>query len=956
MYDELIVLIPSHSLEDFPTELSEQPASSLLNAFAALMHPRLLATAGTLPRWTRADDVEDVHPRQLVIVPTACDEWIPGGWVERARDNGTTVISRMTDRDDMIAAALESLAADGEPPSPLDPDLVADFLALGTSYLLTELLTRHMRNFSHLDEIHMEREAVAGAKAALAGDRQAAEAHLRNCFEQLLECRERFYPVDCYLIDLCLVTSQYAGDELRALLQETVPVNAMISASELETIAADHPDIAAAIRTACQEGRLELVGGDWRETCSPLLSLDSVIWQMHRGHDVFQKTVNRTPTTWGRRRYGVTPQIPQILSRFGYKGGLHFVMDDGMYPDEEHSLLRWSGCDGSVIDGISRIPLAADSAASFLRFPVRMSESMDFDHTAGLVLARWPQVRTPWLGDLRRAARYAPALGKFVTLSDFFEQSDGHGRLSEFSPGDYLTPFLIQAVARQESDPISRYTRYWELKHHLDAASWTQGLVHLLTRGRIDADPIGPLEELLEADDPVPDSEALQQLDARLAALQDESSTELARLLTGTSADTSDGRLFVNTLSFPRRAVVEWPEDTPLPEPGGPILSVQDEETNPRLVVEVPGGGFLFLACPEQPSPPKPPKMPLAEDWLARNEYFEVRISDVTGGLAAIQTYRRSPNRISQQLAFRFPRERTIVEGEGEERTEYRSYYSEMRVQEMRVLSEGPALGEIETTGQIVDQVNDSVLADYRQTVRVWRGRPIVELEIDLDVHRMPEGDPWTNYIGQRFAWKHSSAVLTRSMQQGAQPIGGERIEAPHYIELADDEFRTTILPMGVPFHRTTGPRMLDTLLITAGETRRHFRTQIAVDVEFPMQAATDAMTPLLNIPTAAGALTSGQTGWLFHVSAANVQLTRILPVQQTSDAEEAHAPGFAVRLLETEGRHCTARLRCFRTPQTARQRNFQGETVNTLRIQDDTVLVEIAPYEVCDVEMTFEA
>lgn len=109
MYDELIVLIPSHSLEDFPTELSEQPASSLLNAFAALMHPRLLATAGTLPRWTRADDVEDVHPRQLVIVPTACDEWIPGGWVERARDNGTTVISRMTDRDDMIAAALEPL-------------------------------------------------------------------------------------------------------------------------------------------------------------------------------------------------------------------------------------------------------------------------------------------------------------------------------------------------------------------------------------------------------------------------------------------------------------------------------------------------------------------------------------------------------------------------------------------------------------------------------------------------------------------------------------------------------------------------------------------------------------------------------------------------------------------------------------------------------------------------------
>ncbi len=41
-FTEVVILIPSHSLEDFPSELSEKPASSLLNVFAVAWHPALL--------------------------------------------------------------------------------------------------------------------------------------------------------------------------------------------------------------------------------------------------------------------------------------------------------------------------------------------------------------------------------------------------------------------------------------------------------------------------------------------------------------------------------------------------------------------------------------------------------------------------------------------------------------------------------------------------------------------------------------------------------------------------------------------------------------------------------------------------------------------------------------------------------------------------------------------------
>ena len=65
-----------------------------------------------------------------------------------------------------------------------------------------------------------------------------------------------------------------------------------------------------------------------------------------------------------------------------------------------------------------------------------MAESMDHDQVAGLILARWPDVSAPWFHDLRRSQKYAPCLGRFVTLDHFFEQTELPGQLtlqSEFT-------------------------------------------------------------------------------------------------------------------------------------------------------------------------------------------------------------------------------------------------------------------------------------------------------------------------------------------------------------------------------------------------------------------------------------------------------------------------------------------------------------------------------------------
>ena len=55
-YQELLILLPCHSLEDFPTYHEGEDAESLLSSWSALWHPALLASAGQAPTWRRIDE------------------------------------------------------------------------------------------------------------------------------------------------------------------------------------------------------------------------------------------------------------------------------------------------------------------------------------------------------------------------------------------------------------------------------------------------------------------------------------------------------------------------------------------------------------------------------------------------------------------------------------------------------------------------------------------------------------------------------------------------------------------------------------------------------------------------------------------------------------------------------------------------------------------------------------
>ena len=90
-----------------------------------------------------------------------------------------------------------------------------DFLAFGTVRWMLRDLTIAMGHSDSINYESLARELLAGAHEWRIGDWSSAVNRLRSAFENLTQARERFYPVDAYLIDLMLDRSRNEGRSAR---------------------------------------------------------------------------------------------------------------------------------------------------------------------------------------------------------------------------------------------------------------------------------------------------------------------------------------------------------------------------------------------------------------------------------------------------------------------------------------------------------------------------------------------------------------------------------------------------------------------------------------------------------------------------------------------------------------------------------------------------------------------
>jgi alpha-mannosidase len=726
--------------------------------------------------------------------------------------------------------------------------------------------------------------------------------------------------------------------------------------------------------------------GHQYELRTALGSASSLYDDIADGLSRLTKLLGPFPRHWARRRFGMTHSLPEMLTVFGFESALHVALDDGIYPDREYGQMTWQGPGRGEVPATSRIPLAIDSASTFLRFPDRFTETMQEDNSAVMLLAHLPRLNTPWLQDLRRGARYAPVLGRFVTFDEFITQTSGQGSSFRFNAGEYLSPALIQSSVLKSESPISSPAELHDWRSVLDSvasvsavagmlkgdtqttenglASLTSTLMQEETRR---SDTTGPSSDGDGTDVPAP-AEVAKQINDQLKQYSQQSLDVFRGLIPSQDSPGTQGMFIVNPLPHSRRHIVQWPQNLRLPKLPTKSDTVYQQDNQTFIETRLPAGGFLWLteADATAASPVQSGKgQSLAEPYMLRNQHFEVLINEATGGIAEVRCHGRRGNRVSQQVAFRYESGKTVQDENGDDIT---FNYAATRMVSSRVLSSGPWQAAIETRNEIVDVTSGEVLAGFRQTISVERTAPQIDIHIEFgnpvsDVR----GNPWMTYFCSRFAWDNEAASITRGLLGQACGFRAERFESPDYIEVADSDQRLLIIPHGRPYHRRSGSRMLDSLLIVEGETSRSFRFTIEIDQPFPMRTVQELRHPVLAQATTAVRPAGAATGWILGVTAKNVMLSRLRSElqnaadvsddQTSSETEHLTSPSgrkMVILLVETEGRSTDCTIRTARKPSSAYVRTACGEISHQLEVLPEGVPIAMAGFQMQEVVLEF--
>jgi alpha-mannosidase len=943
LFEKLITILPLTRINPEPSEINEAVARDTLGSFQALWHPAVLSRSKSLPAWCRASEPPAPGPNQVILLPATSRPALPYGWEEQAISAGAKVIGGGDSRGaflsrlaaefpDEISRAAVQLAADG-------------FFALALARLYLEMLTAYMSHVSTIDEDHLQKEVLAAAGAAVVHDHETCNDHLRASFQVIMEARERLYSADIHLLDCCLVDPLAGLDRLGAQLNSDVPVNVFASGRSVERLQESDPAAATRLKTLLDDGKAELVGGEYDEIASTLLPLESHLWQFARGETAYRNILGRVPVVFGRRRFGLARHVLQLLNRLEFMHLTHFCFDDGVFPIKTDPKVRWESPDSSTVEALARIPFAADSAAEFLRFPWRLSRTIAVDFLATLSLVHWPMPEAPWYADLRNISRFANIFGKFSTLSHYFQSTDPSSISAMLSNDDYQSPFLAYDHRSGSSQPVSMYPAHHRLRARLEQIRWMNTVVQGLTDGHSEAfDSLDAIEAEIERDQWKDD-------DRRLAHSEHMAAQSLADVVAANAGGTP-GKLLLNSLGFHRRFVI------PIPAKGdGAEGAAATDLTDSRWVsVEVPALGFAWIPDDIPTRSGEGRAKATVDERTIRNEHLEVEIDAATGGIRSFRDHTIRFPQLGQQLvmvgiAQHGADSASGTAGSGSERP----IEAEMRATSFVTKSTGSDLASLAVEGELVADrcpawTSDPIMARFRQTYRLGRGDRVLRVHVEILGIQSGAIDSragaWQSYVGSRVAWTDPRSVLLRGVGPVAEMTRSRRPESPYFLEIHGRRNRVALFTGGLPFHQRVGQRMLDTLLVTATEGCRSFEFGIGMDISNPFHAALDLVTPPVMIARP-GPPSNGVAGWFFHLDVLNIVITSVTALPPSRR-------GVRMRVFESAGRYARARLRCPRNVAEARLTDFRGQRLATLDVQGDTVVLDLAPREFTQLEIEF--
>ena len=999
-YSKLLVVLPCHSLEDFPTHHRGDEAADLLANWTALWHPALIANCSAKPDWHQADNPEcnyESDPTDdpseaisqpppsesqnvlLALIPEVAQSTIDSELIANLNAVNAVVIESDADstrdsirsRQEIVDIALAANPNAAQLATNVDPEIAQDFHALGYAYLQVQLMTRQLRYSSNLDETVFSQTCVSAAEFATQGDHEKAKAGLTRCFDMLLEEKNAYYPVEPEIMDVVLTAKTTLGKSLRRQLEQKHCFNILMTGTEAETLSANEPDSLVKLITrvlgqansplAQDEDtadvdppeKVAIIGGLQDELPEPLVSTESLINQLAQGRKTIQELLGVEPTIFMRRRFGLGPSIPGVLEQFDFTGAIHATLDDGKYPLCSAANFRWTGDDDRSILSHGEPPLSADDEGSFVGLGVKLGETIDSAHIACVVFCHWPDKTCQSFKDLLRISKYGSLLGSFVNIEDYFESVYDPGYGDTFTSDEYRDPYLKQAVQRETPNPISSATKYWQRFYKLNSARAL--LTQICAKTAIGSAEATEIQNKIADFQTAVESELIvvsenHSIDESIEELVQQMKSQWLGAKLGSTKTPTDPPAagsaksieLINTTSFKRRISTALDsQNIGTIRNQSPIILAEGTKQGSHWVAQAPAMGTVKISTDSLGQTDQfKSDPPVAEDLVLRNEFFELHVDQKTGGIRGIELYGSRVNLASQQLAIRIPSQR---DSRNQPLTKAR--YTRMVADKIETKSTSRLSGTIFSSGKLLDQ--SEPLARFEQTISLSRGQRIASVKIKIEL--LSELTASLNhYVCSRLAWKSEASRVIANAKESRTEISSDWFTATNFIEIAQDDQRLVMLTGGLPYHRRVSRRMLDSLLIVGNESQREFEYGIGVNVGYPMAAAVDWMSPMICIESNSfhnGTNTQetdladapvNKSGWLFHLDRKNILVTWWRPFFGQASGNEDRWAGVELRLRETEGRSGTLNIRCPQVIATGERVNFAGDFLESLSVSED--------------------
>lgn len=960
------MVIPCNTIEDFPSRLDSNDARSLLGGLTVAWHPRLIAATGRTPTWYRADEMPSpIRPKnpdsgdgpmkqyRLILVPDACFSMLPATLSEALTERSFAIIEpespefvselvvRVNSRQDameQIRAAIESFDQEynetidwkvrSEGSQDTDGRTIdeSDFYALGYTWWQIQVLTRKLRYTSNLDQIHFENRLTAAAQSLIGGETMAACESIHDCFDALAEERDHYFSSDPSIIDLTLLTpgtipkwidSSSASSPAQADPSSVLPTpqNLLIDEEVAEAVSKMTDESSARFREQLSGGQLGWCGGgpaaDFHLETN---SIDQVEQRLTDAMSTVAGLTGKLPAVYARLGGGVAAQWLPAIAAADFQGVVPIDFINGRGFDNESKVILGEG--SYEIEALTAKPLDADDDASFLALATRLGEAIDGGEIATALMAHWPGQGCDSFQDVRRAATWTLALGKFWKIDDYFIEGE-----RPYHHGQNPTATSSAETSANAADALSRSVA---LAKQLEQQTCLnlRGMLALI-------DPSTVADSNLDAPEAMPDAIELRRRIVQAMGLSVDRSSENAN-------PPSNSIALINAHHPATREIVSV--SGKISKTADSVFYAATEGACSRIVADVPAWGFCIIgrassSATSQRSPDSPnwiqklgrslrrPAGKILDGHRLSNEFMEVAISPEHGGVNGVYSGRGRGNRFSARLVMTPQSPSNTIASVCES---------------IRTVEDSRISAVLELKGHFVPSEENAVQGGSPRRVgwtaryRLDRGSRRLGFQIRIDSSDFELSDEqtqlpvaWQYLPSLRIAIADATPIVRSLVCERLQRTSARSFSSSmgFVIEEGDDR-QTLIASNRATLHRRVDDRFFDSLLSPIDEGR-WLTFEFGFDVPHPMASAkslirdcftseahSDSTAPMsLAVPLLSPGQTSSfsQQGWLMHVAPAGVE-AQVVDVATVRDQGEHLA--IHLRIIQTASRAVKASLR----------------------------------------------